>query len=94
MSITKLEAAARRFVDARRAYFNYPTLALVKAVADAADALAAALPPLVVRGTAHNCPRCADAMECECPTVIIVGPLEGQGMARLRGLLDRPGAEL
>jgi hypothetical protein len=90
-----LEAAARRFVEIRAAYFERPSLALALACGDAADALAAALPPLVVRGAAHNCPKCADAMECDCPITIHLGPPpDSQGMARLRGLLDRPGAEL
>jgi hypothetical protein len=45
-------------------------------------------PGIVVRGTAHNCPRCDDAMECDCASTIAVGPLAPPGMAPLYALLD------
>lgn len=91
-----LKAAAFNFIAARNAYFSAPSLGSLVEVDLAADALEAllmdeSLSP-VVRGSAHNCPKCDDAMECDC--TIPIGPLVPPGMAPLRALLDRPGAEL
>lgn len=49
----------------------------------------------------HNCPKCEDAMECDCePPLpmfggeVVIGPLAPSGMAPLKALLGRPGVEL